>query len=283
MFAPLRGYDIYYRSIGEGVPVIAIHGYGIDHHVMYGSHEPVFRRRQGYRRIYFDLPGMGRSRGGMPLDSDQMLQVVKDFIDHVIPGQRFLLTGASYGSYLARGIVHHWPERVLGLMLPVPLIVAQRSKRALPPRTIIKQDADFLATLPKGERDEFASTATVLDEAVWKRFQKDVMPGVQAVDQGCLAEFQATGYAFSFEVDELEAPFPAPVLFLMGRQDSAVGYADALRIIENYPRGTVVVLDRASHALEMEQPELFNRLVQEWLDRVEEWRGMEESRWIAQP
>jgi pimeloyl-ACP methyl ester carboxylesterase len=273
MFKSIREYDLYHMSVGDGVPVVAIHGFGIDHHVMFYSHEPVFRHRKGYRRIYFDLPGMGRSRGGMPANSDEMLQVVQDFIDSVIPGEDFLLTGASYGAYLARGIVHRWPKRVLGLMMPVPLIEAERRKRTLPPRTIIKRDQEFLESLQREDREEFVSTATVQDETVWKRYKKAVMPGVRAVDQGCLAEFQAKGYSFSFDVDDMQEPFPAPTLMLMGRQDTAVGFIDSLRIVENFPRGSVVILDRASHALEVEQYALFNALMSEWLDRVEEWVG----------
>lgn len=275
MFASVRGYDVFHTSAGEGVPVIAIHGFGIDHRIMLNSHEPVFRQRDGYKRIYFDLPGMGRSSKAMPRDSDEMLQIVMDFIDQVAPGRRFLLTGASYGSYLARGVVKRWPKRVLGMMLPVPMIVARREERELPQRVVLKEDAELLKTLTKEEREEFSSTATVLDRSVWKMYRKSIMPGVQATDQARLAEFQAKGYAFSFDVDRLDKPFPAPALFIMGRQDHVVGYADALRIIENYPRATVAVLDRASHALEMEQYGLFNTLMSEWLDRVEEWMGDE--------
>jgi hypothetical protein len=33
-----------------------------------------------------------------------MLEVVADFIDHVIPGQRFAIVGASTGAYLARAL-----------------------------------------------------------------------------------------------------------------------------------------------------------------------------------
>jgi hypothetical protein len=40
--------------------------------------------------------------------------------------------------------------------------------------------------------------------------------------------------------------------------------------LENYPRGTFVVLDRAGHGLGVEQEDLFRALVGEWLDRVEE-------------
>jgi pimeloyl-ACP methyl ester carboxylesterase len=72
-------------------------------------------------------------------------------------------------------------------------------------------------------------------------------------------------------MEELEHPFPAPALFLLGRQDSAVGYRDAWRVIENYPRASFVILDRAGHCLQMEQPKLFKALVHEWLDRVEEY------------
>ncbi len=56
----------------------------------------------------------------------------------------------------------------------------------------------------------------------------------------------------------------------MGRQDHWLGYKDAWKILENYPRATFAVLDRAGHCLQMEQEKLFNQLVSEWLDRVEE-------------
>jgi pimeloyl-ACP methyl ester carboxylesterase len=270
-YARAGGRDIFYRSMGEGVPVIAIHGFGLDHQIELGSQEPIFQGREGYRRIYFDLPGMGRTGGALPRDSDEMLGLVQEFIDSVIPGERFLLTGASYGAYLARGVAFRWPERVRGLMLCVPVIIAGRERRALPLRKVIKEDVSFLRTLAIDDRNEFSSAATVLDEKVWERYRRDVMLTVRSADQKALLRFQETGYAFSFDVDRPPKPFPAPALMLMGRQDATVGYEDALRIIFNFPRGTVAVLDRASHALEMEQPSLFEALMGEWLDRVEEW------------
>ena len=53
-----------------------------------------------------------------------------------------------------------------------------------------------------------------------------------------------------------------------------VGYKDALGVIEQFPRGTFAVLDRVGHSLAWEQPALFNALVREWLDRVEEARRL---------
>ena len=49
-----------------------------------------------------------------------------------------------------------------------------------------------------------------------------------------------------------------------------IGYIDAWRVIENYPRASFIVLDQAGHGLAVEQKGLFRALAGEWLDRVEE-------------
>lgn len=45
---------------------------------------------------------------------------------------------------------------------------------------------------------------------------------------------------------------------------------DAWDILDNYPRATFCVLDRAGHNLQIEQEDLFMSLVREWLERVDE-------------
>ncbi|HYF90682.1 MAG TPA: hypothetical protein VD969_00410 [Symbiobacteriaceae bacterium] len=49
-----------------------------------------------------------------------------------------------------------------------------------------------------------------------------------------------------------------------------MGYKDLAAILDSYPRASLAVLDRTGHNLELEQPVLFDALVSEWLDRVEE-------------
>ncbi|HYF79594.1 MAG TPA: hypothetical protein VD973_21005 [Symbiobacteriaceae bacterium] len=49
-----------------------------------------------------------------------------------------------------------------------------------------------------------------------------------------------------------------------------VGYTDLFTLTESYPRAAVAVLDRAWHALQIEQAQLFNALVNEWLERLAE-------------
>ena len=74
---------------------------------------------------------------------------------------------------------------------------------------------------------------------------------------------------FSFPVDQLPQPFGEPALFLLGRQDHVVGYRDAWKILEHFPRATYAVLGQAGHVPSVEQVQLERALISEWLDRVE--------------
>src|SRR5512146_243749 len=106
MFCEVDGVSVYYELCGEGFPVLMLHGYGIDHNVMVGCMEPVFKCRPGYRRIYIDMPGMGKSKAPAWLEnSDQVLDIVIKFSENVIKGS-FLVAGESYGGYIARGMVN---------------------------------------------------------------------------------------------------------------------------------------------------------------------------------
>ena len=64
--------------------------------------------------------------------------------------------------------------------------------------------------------------------------------------------------------------YEKPVLLLAGRQDISVGYQDIIEIIDDYPRATLAVLDMAGHNLQIEQPELFESLVGEWITRTKQ-------------
>ncbi len=266
-----------YRERGDGVPIVIIHGFSLDSRQMVGCMEPVFERRTGWRRLYPDLPGMGGTRGEDWINgSDEMLEVVLQFIDQVIPGQRFVLAGESYGGYLVRGIVARRAEWIDGVMLLCPMIVPDAARRDVPAHAVFVRDEALLAAQDETDRADFAAISVVQDAYNWQRYVNEILPGAKQADYVFLQKIKQR-YAFSFDPDALPQPFPAPGLVLTGRQDQIVGYRDAWRIIEQYPRASFAVLDRAGHNLQVEQPDVFNALVHEWLDRVEEWRGQHEG------
>jgi pimeloyl-ACP methyl ester carboxylesterase len=270
MFCDLGNVSVYYETYGHGAPVLMIHGFYPDHRLMKGCMEPIFASRPGWKRIYFDLPGMGNTRGQTWIDSsDKVLEVVLAFVDRILPHQDFLVVGESYGGYLARGLVFKKGELVDGLLLICPLIVPNQDERSLPARKIIVEDPRLISELDQPDADEFESMAVVQNRANWERFRDEILVGLKVVDTAYLEQLRSKGYGFSFDPDSLPEPYDKPVLIVTGRQDTSVGYRDAWRIVENYPRATFAVLDSAGHNLQIEQAQLFNALVSEWLDRVQ--------------
>ncbi|MFZ5968069.1 MAG: alpha/beta fold hydrolase [Bacillota bacterium] len=272
MECKIKSISINYEVIGQGKPIVMIHGYTPDHRLMSGCMEPVFKEKTNYKRIYFDLPGMGKTSAvDWITNSDVMLDIILEFIDHVIPNGNFLLAGESYGGYLSRGILKKIPHRVDGLLMICPCIIPDSSKRRLPPRKVLLENDRLLSQLAPYEVEQYASIAVVQSEETWQRFRDEILPGLELADKSFLANFRETGYAFSFDVDETGSTFDKPALILAGRQDDSVGYKDAWDLLDRYPRAAFAVLDRAGHNLQIEQPEVFSCLVREWLYRVEEY------------
>jgi len=271
MICELEKINIYYEIHGEGIPILMIHGFVPDHRLMKGCMEPIFEKRQGYKRIYFDLPGMGKTRGEKWIqNSDQMLEITLKFIDKIIPNQKFLLAGESYGSYLARGVISKRFNFIEGACFICPVIYPSLTGRDLPKRIVLIKNPKILSNLNAQDAQEFKNTAVVQTQKVWERFRDEFLSGVKIADSEFLDIIWKKGYAFSFNVDELTKKFKKPSLFLCGRQDDVVGYRDSWKIIEDYPRASFIVLDKAGHILQIEQEALFNSSVNEWLDRIEE-------------
>lgn len=262
-----------YKIIGEGKPVLMIHGFMPDHRLMLGAMEPIFRPISGYKRIYFDLPGMGESGSGAYIkNSDHMLEAVLALIDAIIGKSSFLVIGESYGGYLARGVIHKRPDQVDGAAFICPMIIPDRGERHLPSKEVIHKNSEFMKSLSERDYEMYESIAVVQDEKTFNHFKEFVIPGLEVANQPFLERLQDTGYAFTFARDIISKVFEKPALFLNGKQDTSVGYKDAWGIMDLYPRGTYVALDRAGHSLESEQSGLLDALMREWLFRCSEQR-----------
>lgn len=153
MECSVRGIPVYYEEIGAGRPVLMLHGWPGDHRYMAHHWEPVFAQRTGWRRLYPDMPGMGRTPGAEWITcQDDMLEVALGFMDAVAPGERFAIAGASYGGYLARGVVYRRPALVSGVMLSVPSVELDREKRRVPLQQVLVHDPEFVAALEADEQ-----------------------------------------------------------------------------------------------------------------------------------
>ena len=254
----INGVTVHFVEHGAGVPLIALHGAGVDHREIEAAVEAIVPG-SGYRRIYPDLPGMGRSTTDGLTSNDDVVTLLAVLIDHLAGGPALLL-GHSYGAYLARGVAAQRPDAVLGLALVCP--AAERS-RDVPDHAVVHQDAAAYDELDPALRAGFDEYFVVRTPATARRYRDHVIPGTTLVDEAAL------GRIFSaWRVDVGSQTFTAPTLIAAGRCDSSVGYADATDLLERYRHATLAVVDGAGHALMHERPELLAALLGDWLARA---------------
>lgn len=247
---------VHYVEHGEGMPVLVLHGAGVDHREAEGCFEPALGAHGGLlRRIYPDLPGMGRTPAPAALRSaDDVLEVLLGFADEVVGQEPALLVGHSAGAYYVQGFAARRPGRVAGLALVCPLLAGVRD---------VPKHHPVIAANDLGD-EEFRSYFLVQTPAMLERYERFVAPAVPLVDA---AAMERIGERWELTVAEGPA-YGGPVLVVAGRQDSTVGYGAAADLLDHYQRATLAVLDGAGHALPHEQPELLAGLLQEWLART---------------
>lgn len=249
---------VHYVERGTGVPLIGLHGAGVDHREIEAATEAIVPTA-GYRRIYPDLPGMGRSTAVGLTCNDDVVRLLGDFIDQVAGGP-VLLLGHSYGAYLARGVAAQRPDTVLGLALLCP--VAERT-HDVPRHDIVHQDDDAYDELEPGQRAGFDEYFVVRTASTARRYRDAVVPGMRLVDEDALGRIFA-----QWTINVGSDPFMLSTLIVAGRRDSVVGYTDATSLLDHYPRATFAVVADAGHALMHERPALLATLVGDWLDRA---------------
>ena len=245
--------------------LVLLHGFTPDHRLMTGAFEPVLARRGGWRRVYLDLPGMGLTKApGHIVSTDDVYAVVRDTVDALVPGA-YAVAGESYGGYLARGLVAEHRQRVTGMALVCPMLVAEHAERDVPVHQVLHRDP-FCAALPRGT--EFDDMTVVQTEETYRRVQQEIATGVAVADMPALDRIQEA-WAGTFPREPEDTTYDAPVLIFTGRQDSSTGFRDAWPLLGHYPHATFAVSDRAGHNGHIEQAAVFDTLLEEWLDRVE--------------
>ncbi len=263
--------QINYEIIGEGKPIVMVHSLACDMNLMKGCMEPVFEKVEGYKRLYLDLPGMGKSESAEELaSSDKMMEVLLSFIKSTISGN-FLIVGESYGGYLVRGILSVIMDRIEGMALICPVIFPENEDRILPKKTVIKQDEGFLRELYEKNEEEtesFLEMAVIINKKTYDRYKKEIYSGIKISDMNFIRKLKKN-YSFSFDVDKkIDKKFDRPVLFMAGKQDNITGYKQLENLCEKYSRGTMAVIDESGHNLQIEKPEIFEVLIKDWLKRI---------------
>jgi len=254
-----EGGRIYYESVGEGTPVVLLHGHTLNL-TMWDQQVGVLLKA-GYRVIRPEMRGYGHSSrqvdGQQFTHLDDMLTVLDSLLL-----DRVHLVGLSMGSFVASEMVAMHPDRLLSALLASGNIRNMRGPSSpIDSTEWAKQEAVIQANLEQGMGswkqawiEKLVTGGGTNSEAI----RPSITEQVNDWDGWQLGHHEMRLY-YGYEAwDSLRAKQPTlPVLILSGENEHK-GKNPMLPYLKN---GRQVVIPNCGHMSNMEQPEEFNRLM----------------------
>ncbi|HVA04414.1 MAG TPA: alpha/beta fold hydrolase [Acidimicrobiales bacterium] len=135
----VSGRSVAYGEAGDGVPVLFLHGWGLDHRAYKRSLARLVAR--GVRVVAPALPGFGGSEPLPPQDSTLagFAKWSADLLDALKITEPALIMGHSFGGGVAIVLAHDFPERVRGLVLINSIGASAWAQRGVTARTITQR------------------------------------------------------------------------------------------------------------------------------------------------
>ncbi|MFV0466429.1 MAG: alpha/beta fold hydrolase [Lachnospiraceae bacterium] len=265
MIKEIDGQVIHFDIRGEGLPIIILHGLYLDSLTMIHALEESEISFKGFKRIYIDMPGMGQSPiHNLENSSDVMLDLIAKLVAELVQERSFIVMGFSYGGYIARGIAKKFLSQVIGEVLICPVAVPYFSDRRVEAITHQEVDEEFLKTLPEYKQRELLESMVIINEETYTRSEADFLRATALADFGFVQTLFSGKYASDY-IDQDQRFHTHKTLFLLGFQDTSVGYLDILDLLNFYPHANVTLLTDAGHSFFLEHPEQFEALLDTWL------------------
>lgn len=265
MVTQIKEQEIHYTMHGKGLPLIIIHGLYLDSITMERAIEDSNIKKDGFKRIYIDLPGMGESpRHNLFNNTDIMLDLVCEFIRALIEDHPFIVMGYSYGGYLAQGVAKRFRSQIIGEVLVCPVVIPDFESRNRAKVFNRQVDESFFKTLSEEKQNELMEEMVIINERTYLRSEADFSRAVALADVEFVTELSKMNYASSYiELDD--ATHDHKALIILGYQDNVVGYQDILNRMDRYPNATISILTNASHSFFLEHPIQFEHAMNSWL------------------
>ncbi|MBS1878418.1 MAG: alpha/beta fold hydrolase [Actinobacteria bacterium] len=261
------GAEVNYAEIGEGEPVLFVHGLaGCWRNWL----ENLPHLGQRYRAIALDLPGFGDSPMpvGWEISMPAYGRLIHDFCDALGIDRLAALVGNSMGGFVATEAVLERPRRCERLVLVsaagISLAEAGGRRWGAAARTVKAAGPylapDFLLRRPLGRRFTFSQIMRNPEKLRPELLAEQIRPGLGSDG---LAEALASmvGYDTRPRLREIALP----TLIVWGLSDHVVPVEAALGYHRLIPRSRLEIFERTGHVPMLERPERFNALLDDFL------------------
>jgi pimeloyl-ACP methyl ester carboxylesterase len=254
---------LYARDVGEGTPLVLLHAYPLSSAMWLAQREDLAKR---FRVITPDLRGFGGSVLG---DEEPSIDIMADDVAALLRSKgidRAVIGGLAMGGYVAMAFCRRHLDLVLGLVL------ANTKATADPPDIHARRQAT--AERIAAEESVLVLVDELLPELVGPTTfrQRALVYGrvrglVQATPFRAAAWAQRAMAARQDAVETLRT-IRAPALVIAGSEDGLATEDDARVMAEALPNAELLVMPRCGHLTAVEQPDLFNQAVGEFVSAL---------------
>lgn len=255
--------QLYAKDRGRGAPLVLLHAFPLSSAMWMPQREGLSER---CRVITPDLRGFGGSWLG---DDEPSIETMAADVAALLDSKgiaRAVIGGLSMGGYVAMALCRHHPDRVLGLVLAD----TKASADTEPARADRERIAQRL--------DTDGNVGVLVDEILPKLVgpttlrQRALVYGrvrglVQATPAPAAAWAQRAMAARPDSFDTLRDT-RIPALVIVGAEDTVATEDDARAMTDALPNSELIVIPRSGHLTPVEQPELFNEAVGEFVSAV---------------
>ncbi len=272
--ASVDGVKLYYEEAGQGRPLIFVHEFAGDHR-SWRPQVKFFARR--YRTVAFNARGYPPS--DVPEDpgaysQDRAVDDIRGLMD-ALGIERAHVCGLSMGGYATLHFGLRHPERALSL------VVAGAGYGSVPgDREKFRQDAELTARRFETEGMRKAAELYAQGPTRVQFMDKDPVGWQEFFEH--LAEGSARGHALTLRGVQMTRPSifdlgpqlercEVPTLIVTGDEDEPC-LEPGLFMKRRMAYAGLLVIPKSGHTINLEEPDLFNRAVLDFLTAVDAGR-----------
>ncbi len=254
----ITGKKIYYRIIGEGNPVMLVHGFGEDGTVW---NNQVDFLTDKFRIIIPDLPGSGKSELIENSSIEDMAEVLHQII-HEEDIDHCVMIGHSMGGYITLAFAEMYWNHLTAFGLFHSSAYADSKEKI----TTRQKGIEFI-----NEHGAFAFLKTATPN-LFSPLTKAENPGLIDKQINSLDNFSPAALVSYYEAmisrpDRTAILLQAtvPVLFIIGKYDNAVPPEDSLQQCHLPEKSYIHMLNRSGHMGMLEEPQQSNQILEKFL------------------
>lgn len=259
-FADANGMSFYYEEHGDGEPLLCVMGLAADH-LAWALQLETFAQR--HRTIVFDNRDVGQSSyADAPYEIADMAADVLGLAD-ALGLDGFHLLGASLGGAISQHVALLAPERVQTLQLAVTWAgsgaYAREKTRVWASEMRLRSREDWIDSLLLATVSEaFYENQPMVD------FVKQVMRSNEHPQEPDAFERQSEASS-RFDLRGKLGDLSMPVHVISGAHDILLPRWKQEELAAEIPGARLTVIERGSHALQLEFPQEFNAAVLDFI------------------